>query len=85
MERIFIDLRDFLTLYFSERPFPLAIRGILYTRFMDQEHLASVQDFKLNPSRNPCTDCFGRGEILTVNAEGRVQLCTRSVEMFLYQ
>lgn len=78
IDRVFQDLRDFLVVYFEETPFPLAVRGFLYTRFMEDIHLESVPDFKLNPLRNPCLDCLGRGEILTVNTSGHVQLCTVS-------
>lgn len=76
IHKVFEKLSHFLKIYFKERPFPLAIRGFLYTRFLEDEHARSVQHFRLNPARNPCLDCFGRGEILTINTSGHIQLCT---------
>ncbi len=73
---VFKQLRQLLITYFEDPPFHLAIRGFLYTKFLTDAYLQSIKNFKLQEKRNPCLDCYGRGEILTVNTEGRVQMCT---------
>lgn len=81
LENMFKKLQDFLVVYFKEQPFPLAVRGFLYTSFLEERYLNSVENFKVNQTRNPCLDCFGRGEILTINTSGCVQLCTTCREV----
>lgn len=76
MDHIFRKLNKFLKIYFQENPFNLAIRGFLYTKFLTDSFLNSIKDFKIDLNRNPCLDCYGRGEILTVNVGGEVQMCT---------
>ena len=69
---IFKKLADFLKIYFKEKPFHLAIRGILYTKNIDDFQNAT----KVNMSHNPCKDCFNRLIYSVVNLGGELQLCT---------
>ena len=76
IDTVFKQLREFLIMYFKEPPFHLAIRGFLYTKFLTDKYVQSIKNFTLLQERNPCLDCYGRGEILTINTEGCVQMCT---------
>ncbi len=71
-DTIFIRLREFLRVYFKERPFPIALRGSFFTKNISEEEDRVL----INMTRNPCLDCFQQSKYMVINANGCVQFCS---------
>lgn len=71
-DKIFIELRDFLKIYFQEKPFHVALRGSFFTKNIGTKERRTSIDL----SRNPCLDCFSRSKLMCVNTDGHLQMCS---------
>lgn len=71
-DKIFLELRDFLKIYFREKPFHVALRGSFFTKNIGEKEKRS----RINLSRNPCLDCFSRSKLMCINTDGCLQMCS---------
>jgi radical SAM protein with 4Fe4S-binding SPASM domain len=68
----FKHLAEFLKVYFQEQPFHLAVKGLFFTKNLNNGDFIPG----LNSKSNPCLDCLNRGLYMTINAYEEIQLCS---------